>query len=41
MEFAKACAPGVSKEIKQAAAMKLEEAVIRLNDYLLRHIQQI
>jgi hypothetical protein len=41
MEFAKACAAGVSKDTKQAAAIKLEEAVIRLNDYLLRHIQQI
>jgi hypothetical protein len=35
MEFAKACAAGVSQDTKQAAAIKLEEAVIRLSSAIL------
>ena len=36
--FAQACAHDVSKEFKRTAAAQLEEAVIRLNDYILRNI---
>jgi hypothetical protein len=37
-EFCKAKAPGVPKETKQAAALKLELSVINLGNYLLRDI---
>jgi hypothetical protein len=37
-EFSQACEPGVLKEIKQEAALRLEQAVIRLNDYIMRAI---
>jgi len=40
-EFAKACAPGGSIEAKRAAALALEHAVTRLNDYILRYIVPI
>jgi hypothetical protein len=36
--FAQACAHDVSKDFKRTAAAQLEEAVIRLNDYILRNI---
>jgi hypothetical protein len=37
-EFSLACAAGVSQEIKRAAAVKLERAILRLTDYILHHI---